>query len=508
MRQPTGLAWHGPADGDDEPVDVPRYLAALKRAWPLVVLLIVLMTLTVLVLSLVLPKSYRATTRIVFDDRAGVGPLQTTDVESVQRRLATVQVLLTTDEVLGRVAERLPGETAETLKDKVEASVDDDANIIDVSATDADAAGAAAIANAVSRRFVDMEAAAERERYARSREALQTALDGAGRVEAQALRAQLNDLNLSEAAGGTRLRIAQIAEPPSEPDSPRPIRNTIFAFFASAFIAVLAALAIDQIAPRLSGVRELSRLARAPVLAALPPRRGLRSRSRQTEEAFQALQAAALQLPGDRKVLLVTSAFPSDEKTRVSLRLAQSLARAGSRPLLISADFERPRIEERLGISGSPGLAEVVGAIVDGAAQEIEELVAEMVVSPAKSAPDLDVLPSGNADGNRPWVYAREPMSLLFASLERSDYRYVVVDGPPLLSVVDGPLLARYADAVIAVCRFDRMTPAAAAELGDVLSQFDSTTVGLVAVGAGKVTPYSVGLGSWALEDSRSPAEA
>jgi Mrp family chromosome partitioning ATPase len=244
------------------------------------------------------------------------------------------------------------------------------------------------------------------------------------------------------------------------------------------------------------------------VLAALPPRRRLRGRSRQTEEAFQALQAAALQLPGDRKVLLVTSAFPSDEKTRVSLRLAQSLARAGSRPLLISADFERPRIEERLGISGSPGLAEVVGAIVDGAAQEIEELVAEMVVSPAKSAPDLDVLPSGNADGNRPWVYAREPMSLLFASLERSDYRYVVVDGPPLLSVVDGPLLARYADAVIAVCRFDRMTPAAAAELGDVLSQFDSTAVGLVAVGGGKVSPYSVGLGSWALEGSRSPAEA
>jgi polysaccharide biosynthesis transport protein len=510
MRQPTGLAWHGPADGDDEPVDVPRYLAALRRAWPLVVLLIVLITLTVLALSLVIPESYRATARIVFDDRAGVGPLETTDVESVQRRLATVQVLLTTDEVLGRVAERLPGESAETLEDKVDASVDDDANIIDVSATDEDAAGAAAIANAVARRFVDMETAAERARYARSREALQSALEDAGRIEAQALRAQLNDLNLSQAAGGARLRIAQIAEPPSEPDSPRPIRNTIFAFFASAFIAVLAALAIDQIAPRLSGARELSRLGRAPVLAALPPRRRVLGRRRQTEDAFQALHAAALQLPGDRKVLLVTSAFPSDDKRTVSLRLAQSLARAGSRTLLISAEFERPRIEERLQISGAPGFAEVVRAIADGEAQEIEELVAEMTagVSSAKGAAELDVLPSGNAGGNRPWVYAREPMSLLFSALERSDYRYIVVDGPPLLGALDGPLLARYADAVIAVCRLDRMTPAAAAELGDVLSQLDSTAVGLVAVGGRKVTLYSVGLGPWALEDSRSPAEA
>jgi Mrp family chromosome partitioning ATPase len=83
-----------------------------------------------------------------------------------------------------------------------------------------------------------------------------------------------------------------------------------------------------------------------------------------------------------------------------------------------------------------------------------------------------------------------------------------VVDGSPLLGVVEGPLLARYADAVIVVCRVDRMTPAAAAELGDVLRQIDSTAVGLVAVGARTPTPYSVGLGPWALADSRSPAEA
>jgi Mrp family chromosome partitioning ATPase len=99
-------------------------------------------------------------------------------------------------------------------------------------------------------------------------------------------------------------------------------------------------------------------------------------------------------------------------------------------------------------------------------------------------------------------------MSQLFDALERSDYRFVVVDGPPLLGIVDGPLLARYADAVIAVCRLDRMTPAAAAELGDVLGQLETSAVGLVAVGARAVTPYSLGLGSWTIVDSRSPAEA
>jgi polysaccharide biosynthesis transport protein len=515
MRQRTGLAWNGPADGDDEPVDVPRYLAALKRAWPLIALLVVLMTLTVLVLSLAISETYRATARIVFDDRAGAGALEATDVETVRRRLATVEVLLTTRDVLEEVARDLPDESAESLEGKVETSVDEDANIIDVSATDQDAAGAAAIANAVARQFLEMEATAERERFARSREALQSALEQvrgsrARRAEAQALRAQLNDLNLSEAAGGARLRLAQSAEPPSEPHSPRPFRNTIFAFFASAFIAVLAALAIDQIAPRLSGARELSQLTGAPVLAALPSRRRLRRRRRQTEEAFQALQASALELPADRKVLLVSSPFASDEKSTVSLRLARSLARSGSRTLLISADFGRPRIEALLKVSGAPGLADVVRAVAEGEAGEIEELLAEKIagVSAATAAPELDLLPAGNPDGIRPKVFSREPMSLLFGALERSDYRYVVVDGPPLLGVVDGPLLARYADAVIAVCRLDRMTPASAAELGDVFRQLDPIAVGLVAVGARTAAPYPVGLGPWALADTRSPTEA
>jgi Mrp family chromosome partitioning ATPase len=512
MRQQTAFEWGGPAGGDDEPVDVPRYLAALKRAWPLILLLIVLMTVTVLVLSLALPKSYEASARVVFDDQAGAGPLESTDVDTVRRRLATVQALLTTTDVLKRVAQRVPGESAETLEDKVATSVDEDANIIDVTGTDGDAAGAAAIANAVAREFLEMENAEEQARFARSREALQSALDRLGgsperRAEAQALRTQLNDLNLSEAASGEQLRLAQSAEAPSSPASPRPVRNTIFAFFASAFIAVLAALAIDQIAPRLSSTRELARLTGVPVLAALPPTRHIRGRGGRAEEAYQGLQAAAFQLPPDRKILLVTSAFPSQDKSRVSLRFARSLALSGSRTLLVSGDFRSPQVEDLLDVRSTPGLADVVRGIADG---EPAELLVETIerVSPPERAPELDFLPSGSSTGNRAQLFAREPMALLFEALERSDYRYVIVDGPPLLGVVDGPLLATYADAVIAVCRLDRMTPAAAAELGDVLQQLSSPAVGLVALGARAIDPYSLGLGAWTFAESRSAAEA
>jgi Mrp family chromosome partitioning ATPase len=514
MAERTGLAWSGPREVDEEPVDVPRYLAALKRAWPLIVLLIALMTVTVLVLSLSLSKSYRATATIVLDDRAG--GLEATDVETVRRRLATVQALLTTRTVLEQVAKRLPDESAQTLEDKVESSVDEDANILHVEATDGDPGGAAAIANEVARSFLKMEATAERQRFARSRAALQAALDRvqgsrSRRDEAQIIRARLNDLSLSEAGAGTELQLAQTAEAPSTPDSPRPLRNTIFAFFASAFIAVLAALAIDQVAPRLSGPRELNRLTGVPILAALPPPRRLRARRGQTAEAYQALQASALQLPADRKVLLITSAFASEEKSKIAARLAGSLAQAGSRTLVISADLRRPRIEKLLGVPRAPGLTDVLRTIGDGEGEGVDELLGETisVVSPVQGAPHLDVLPSGSAGASPAQVFSREPMSLLFGALESSDYyRYIVMDGSPLLGVVDGPLLARYADAVIAVCRLDRITPAAAAELGDVLQQLHAPALGLVAIGARGVVPYSLGLAPWTIDDARSAAEA
>jgi Mrp family chromosome partitioning ATPase len=506
MLERTTSTWERPRDTGDEPVDVPRYLTALKRSWPLIALIIALMTGTVLLLSLALPKTYEATARILMEDQAGV--LQPADAESVTRQLATVQALLTTRDVLTQATETLPDESVETLEDKVEVSVDQNANIVDIVATDGDPDGAAAIANAVARSFLALEQTQERERLARARADLEAALERLsgtpGSEEAvQAIQERLSDLSVSEASAGSELQLAQAALPPSEPDSPRPVRNTIFGFFASAFVAVLAALALDQLAPRLSGPRQLAHLTGAPVLAALPPRR--RRRRAQTEEAYQALQASLLQLPATRKLVLVASASVTEEKSALTLRLAESLAGAGSRTLLVSADLRRPRIEQLLGLGHAPGLTDVLHALGQRGGEAGSELLRESVV---RVSSHLHVLPAGSAASNSAQLLAGEPLAALFDGLERSDYRYVLVDGSPLRGAVDGALLARYAEAALVVCRHDRMTPATAAELGDVLSRLQVPVLGLVAIGARGDASYSLGVPPRDLEESRSTIEA
>ena len=75
----------------------------------------------------------------------------------------------------------------------------------------------------------------------------------------------------------------------------------------------------------------------------------------------------------------------------------------------------------------------------------------------------------------------------MFEELGRSEYRYVVVEGPPLLGAVDGQLVARWADAVLVVCRLDRLSPDDAAELGEVLARLEAPVLGSVVIGGSRV---------------------
>ena len=154
--QVNGLpAYSTPALPPDQPVEAGRYLDSLRRSKLLIVLIVVPLTAAVLVVSLMLPKTYRATSKVVV---AGVSdPLQNRDVETIERRLATIDALITTRETLRRAARRVRGETVATLDESVSSSVDPAANIINISATHETPRGAARIANAVATTFVNTE---------------------------------------------------------------------------------------------------------------------------------------------------------------------------------------------------------------------------------------------------------------------------------------------------------------------------------------------------------------
>jgi succinoglycan biosynthesis transport protein ExoP len=484
-----------PADPswDAEPVEVSRHVSSLKRTWPVTAAIVISLTVAVFVVSTLVPDVYEARARIVMDDRPGV--FAPGDAETVERRLSTVREMLLTRQVLTRAAAGIEGESPGSLEEKVRSSVDQDANFVDVRAADSTAAGAAAIANAVARSFLSIDAAAERRRLARARTQLERTLGEArGSAERRAIQEQLSELSISGAAVGSDLALAEPARPPADPSSPRPVRNSVFAFAAAVFLGVLAALGIGHLVPRVTGGRELSLLARAPIVAAVPVGRW-RGVGHLASAAYGELRnSVAVQLPRDVRVVTVASALPGNATSPVAAALAGTLADGGSRALVVSADLRRPGLHQFFGVDRSPGLSDVLERIGRGGKASTGALLEETVVpSELPGGRQVDVLPAGSAVDNPAQLLASEAMTELFSGLGRSDYRYVVVEAPPLLAGVDGHLVAQHADAVLVVCTLDRLSPTDGVELGEALGRLHTDVVGLVVLDShGRSHPLTV----------------
>jgi capsular exopolysaccharide synthesis family protein len=479
------------APSPDQPVETGRYLDALRRSKLLIVLIVLPLTAVVLGVSLTLPKTYRATAKIVVESASD--PLESSDVESVERRLATINALLTTRETLRLAARKVPGETAATLDEVVGSSVDPGANIVNVVATDESARGAARIANAVATTFVNGRRRIERRRLDRARGALLRALaplEGRRGEQAAAERAtireRLTDLNVSAAGTGAELGVAEAARPPVAAYAPRPVRNAVFGFFGAIFIAVLAVLARAQLKPMVSGSRELSRLLELPVLAEVPyVRRGIGHRPQTLSsieyEAYQTLQAAVRrQLPATgQRTVLVTSALPGEGKTEVTAALGLVLSQAAARTWLVSADMRWPKLHELFDVEQTPGLSEVLVGAQNGGTSGLFQLSAARTGSGR-----LHVLASGRTPPDPAQLLASDALDGFFEEVEQSEYDYVLLDGPPLLGLVDSQLLAQRVDGVLLVCRPDRLTPETALATRELLDRLDVQPLGVVIVGA------------------------
>ena len=484
---PTGSA----VVARERPVDAPRYVAALRRGFWLMVFIVVPLTATVLVLSLLLPKSYSATASLVLDERQGV--LDSASGETSVRRLATTERLLTSRDVLERAAESLPGETADTLEDKVKVTSDDAADIIRVQASDGEAAGAAAIANGVARTFLAGERAADARQDAAARRELEELLrrlqaSGASAAEIRVVRDRLAELSVSRIGGDDDLRLAEAARPPESAEAPRPLQSTLFALFASIFIAVLAALGRDLVSPRLAGPRQLTALTGLTPLVVMPSGRR-RSRAARADEAYQALAASVrLQLSESQRVVVVTSPHVDPGRAEVTVGLGRALSASGVPTLLASADLRRPRMHEELGVPQAPGLGEVLSALDADPGESASAQIRAATRSHQRPSPgELRALPSGDITRHPAALLSGESLGVVFEELGRSEYRYVIVEGPPLLGPIDGQIVARWADALLVVCRLDQMSPDEAVELGEVLARLRAPVLGSVVVGGSRV---------------------
>jgi succinoglycan biosynthesis transport protein ExoP len=191
----------------------------------------------------------------------------------------------------------------------------------------------------------------------------------------------------------------------------------------------------------------------------------------QFAESFRSLRTSLLlsTTGNPPKFIVLTSATPSEGKTTAATNLAAILAQRDTRVLLIDADLRRPNVHHRFGMTGKVGLTTVLTG-----ATKLEETVQNVT-----EVPNLDILPSGPIPPFPAEMLSSDAMITLLKHCGEL-YSYVVIDTPPILSVTDGVILARLADAVVLVVRHGKSSKHTVRRARDLLVRSGAPITGIV----------------------------
>jgi tyrosine-protein kinase Etk/Wzc len=145
---------------------------------------------------------------------------------------------------------------------------------------------------------------------------------------------------------------------------------------------------------------------------------------------------------GLAKTVFVTSTFPSEGKTFISVNLAATFALSGRRVLLIGADIRNPKFGEYIDVPGV-GLTNYLSSN--------DKNVQDYIIK-HKGYENFFILPSGVIPPNPAELLMSKRVDQLFAELKK-EYDYIIVDTAPVSLVTDTLLIAKNADTFVYVMR-------------------------------------------------------
>ena len=171
------------------------------------------------------------------------------------------------------------------------------------------------------------------------------------------------------------------------------------------------------------------------------------------------------------KSLMVIAATTGAGRTATVANTGAAAAQDGLSVLLIDADFADQALTAMV-VGPSPRLG--ITHVIDGAA-ELDEAVTKVRVSPT----DFMSVLSGGSPEVEAAQYLRTGRAKAFFDTIADRFDLVLIDGPPLLRVAYGSVLARYADAAIVVVEHETEI-APLEELREHIALIDLPIVGYV----------------------------
>lgn len=401
---------------ESETVDLRDYVRLLRRRWRLIVVCALVALSAAIAVTVTATKVYTAHAQLFVSTQQSSEDSSSAYTSGLysQQRVKSYVSLITSVSIATLVKDDLGlAMTPKAIAAEVTASAPLDTVLINVSVKDSDPARARDIANSLGRVFPGF----------------------------------VQDIETTPVS----VTVAQKAELPTTPTSPRPKLNLALGLLVGLAVGVGGAVLRETLDTSVKGPEHAEELVGAPVLGAInydadaakKPLVVVHAPSSSRAEAFRQLRTNLqfVNIEHPLRSVVVTSSVPGEGKSTTTCNLAITLAQAGLQVVLVEGDLRRPRIADYMGMEGAVGLTSVLlgRTQLDDALQ-------------AWGDGALQVLASGPLPPNPSELLGSQGMQDLLRELEqRADI--VLIDAPPLLPVTDAAVLGTLTSGLVMLIR-------------------------------------------------------
>ncbi|MBA2678582.1 MAG: polysaccharide biosynthesis tyrosine autokinase [Ktedonobacteraceae bacterium] len=360
---------------------------------------------------------YRATTLLIVDQKSSSDPYS--NVLANNQLVTTYIGLINQPSVMERAASQVGGVSATSLAGRTQVAAQSGTQIIVLQVDDTDPVRAAVSANAVARAFIDV-------------------------------------LAQQNVTSKDTVRIFQLATPPTSPDHPKPLYNSLLGAVLGLILALCFVILHAFLDDRIRTVDQFEWLPQVSMLGTFPLQKAGHGDGLLLSEESNSLPVDALRILRTnlhfvstrpmRSIAIISSSL-HEGKTTIAINLALSLVQNGKRVLLVDADLRHPTIHTRLGLPNTTGLSLALREHnYSGVFSTVPEMPDLVVLSAGPPPPDpTELLESPSM------AELLHPMPALEAQVGKVDV--IVIDTPLALKFADVPIIASLVDGVVLVTR-------------------------------------------------------
>jgi succinoglycan biosynthesis transport protein ExoP len=261
----------------------------------------------------------------------------------------------------------------------------------------------------------------------------------------QVLLQKLSETDIAASIRTNNVRLVERASPPNSPFRPDRRKIAGSGLVLGLVLGIGLVFGHDYLENTIRDPEEVERYLHMNLIASVP--KYDEDTVHLVTEAYQNIRTALIfgRKEQGGQVVLITSTAPQEGKTTTLVNLAKLLASSGEKAVAVDCDLRRAQLHERLGLRREPGLTNYF----------VEQEDLDRLIRPSR-IPNLYALTAGALPPNPPAILTRKNFPDLLDHLRRH-FEWILVDSPPLASVTDALLLARYADITVFVVQHNKV---------------------------------------------------